>query len=39
MYYYARKYHEDRINFICDLFENGIADPLKDYMIRNINSH
>ena len=39
MYYYARKYHEDRINFICNLFENGIADPLKDYMIRNINSH
>lgn len=39
MYYYARKYHEDRINFICNLFENGIADPLKDYMIRNTNSH
>jgi len=39
MYYYARKYHEDRINFICDLFENGIADPLKDYMIKNTNSY
>ena len=35
MYYYVRKYKEDKINFICNLFEKGIEDPLRKYMLEN----
>ena len=31
--YFARKYHEDKINFACSLFIKGIEDPLKEYML------
>lgn len=35
MYFYARKYKTDYINFICNLFDKGIEDPLRDYMLKN----
>lgn len=37
MFYFARIFDEHKINFICNLFEKGIGDPLKDYMLREIN--
>ena len=35
MFYFARKYNEDKINFACNLFEKGIEDPLRKYMLEN----
>ena len=36
MVYFVRKYHEDKINFACNLFVKGVEDPLKEYMLKEM---
>lgn len=36
MVYFVRKYHEDKINFACNLFVKGVEDPLKEYMLNEM---
>ena len=36
MFYYARMYNIHKIDFACSLFEKGIGDPLREYMLNEI---